>query len=190
MTTLQADSPNSSLKDILHEDINNDFFPASDTPNQHTNAVIYSITENSPTGLGYTNTGRFPYRSSRGAEYIFTAFIYNENAILVITMRDRTAPSILKAWTTLHNHCKNSGCQPTTYIQDDEFSSLMKNAFHQEQIEYKIVPPHQHGANAAERAIQTFKAHFITCLSGLDPKFPIAEWDRLLRQTELSLNLL
>ena len=66
----------------------------------------------------------------------------------------------------------------------------MQDAFHQEQVEYKLVPPHLHRANAAERAIQTFKAHFITCLSGLDPKFPIGEWDRLLRQAELTINLL
>ena len=66
----------------------------------------------------------------------------------------------------------------------------MKNVFHQEGITFKLVPPHLHRANAAERAIQTFKSHFITCLSGLDPKFPIGQWDRLLSQTELTLNLL
>ena len=52
----------------------------------------------SPTGLGYTDpTGRFPYKSSRGAKYIYVAYIYDANAILITTMKDRTAPSIIAA---------------------------------------------------------------------------------------------
>ena len=52
------------------------------------------------------------------------------------------------------------------------------------------MPPHNHRANAAERAIQTFKHHFKSCLATIDPDFPIREWDRLLTQAELTLNLL
>ena len=42
----------------------------------------------------------------------------------------------------------------------------------------------------AERAIQTFKNHFISCLCTAPPGFPAAEWDRLLPQAEITLNLL
>ena len=48
------------------------------------------------------------------------------------------------------------------------------------QITYQMVPPHNHRANLAERAIQTFKNHFKAGLSIVHPEFPIAEWDRLL----------
>ena len=64
----------------------------------------------------------------------------------------------------------------------------MKDIFKKEKIDFKLVPPHNHRANSAERAIQTFKSHFIACLSGLYPKFPIAQWDRLLQQNEITLN--
>ena len=66
----------------------------------------------------------------------------------------------------------------------------MKAAFFQEDIKYQLVPPGNHRANAAERAIQTFKSHFISGLAGLDPKFPLGKWDRLLEQATLTLNLL
>jgi hypothetical protein len=49
-------------------------------------------------------------------------------------------------------------------------------------------PPHRR--NSAERAIQTFKAHFIAGLCSADPDYPATEWDRLLPQAELTLNLL
>jgi hypothetical protein len=44
--------------------------------------------------------------------------------------------------------------------------------------------------NAAERAIQTFKAAFISALATTDSDFPLQLWDRLTPQVEATLNLL
>jgi hypothetical protein len=53
-----------------------------------------------------------------------------------------------------------------------------------------LVPPHCHRRNAAERAIRTFKEHFVDGLSLVDSSFPVQLWDRLLPQAEITLNLL
>ena len=58
------------------------------------------------------------------------------------------------------------------------------------EIQHQLVPPHNHRANSAERAIQTFKSHFKSILATVDPDFPIAQWDLLLPQANLTLNLL
>ena len=55
---------------------------------------------------------------------------------------------------------------------------------------HELVPPDNHRSNLAERAIQTFKHHFISILSGVDDKFPLSLWCALLKQTELTMNLL
>jgi hypothetical protein len=47
-----------------------------------------------------------------------------------------------------------------------------------------------HQRNAAERAVRTFKNHFIAGLCSVDPQFPLHLWDRLLPQAKLTLNLL
>ena len=47
-----------------------------------------------------------------------------------------------------------------------------------------------HRRNVAERAIQTFKDHFIAGLASVDPQFPMHEWNRLLPQAIITLNLL
>jgi hypothetical protein len=52
------------------------------------------------------------------------------------------------------------------------------------------VPPQCHRHNAAERAIRTFKEHFVAGPSSIDPAFPLHLWDRLLPQAEITLNLL
>jgi hypothetical protein len=66
----------------------------------------------------------------------------------------------------------------------------LKNFFTVNDIDYQLVPPHCHHRNAAERAIWTFKEHFMAGLSSVDPAFPLYLWDRLLRQAEITLNLL
>jgi hypothetical protein len=53
-----------------------------------------------------------------------------------------------------------------------------------------LVPPHYHRRNAAERAIRTFKEHFVAGLSSVDPTFLLHLWYRLLPQAEITLNIL
>ncbi len=50
--------------------------------------------------------------------------------------------------------------------------------------------PHNHHVNAAERAIQTFKEHFVSALAMTDIEFPLQLWDQLVPQVEATLNLL
>ena len=55
---------------------------------------------------------------------------------------------------------------------------------------FELVPPHQHRRNTAERAIRRAKKHLLAGIATCDPGFPITEWDRLLRKSELTLNSL
>jgi hypothetical protein len=57
-------------------------------------------------------------------------------------------------------------------------------------IELEMIPPGCHRCNAAEVAIRNFKSHFLSVLAGTAESFPLHLWDRLLPQTELTLNLL
>ena len=66
----------------------------------------------------------------------------------------------------------------------------MKTMFDNEIVTYQLVPPHIHRRNAAERAICTYKNHLIAGLYTCDPNFPSREWDRLLPQCDITINLL
>ena len=57
-------------------------------------------------------------------------------------------------------------------------------------MQVELTPADMHRRNAAERAIQTFKGHFISVLAGVPDSFPINQWHELLPQTVLTLNLL
>ena len=60
----------------------------------------------------------------------------------------------------------------------------------EQDVDYQLAPLHIHRANAAERAIRTFKNHFISGLCSADKDFPLHLWDKLLPQAILTLNLL
>ena len=80
--------------------------------------------------IGCTNlTGRFPYPSSRGNNYILLAYHYDANAILVTALKNRNATTITLAWETLNTCFQQAGTQPTMYILDNECSHDFKNAF-------------------------------------------------------------
>ena len=179
-----------TLEEALREDVFDDAFPISEKANVRTNDVVYAIIDHKA-NLAYMDlTGRFPYKSSRGNEYILVAYHFDANAILVDALKNREAKTITEAWENINNRIKKGGLQPNTYILDNECSNMLRDAFHKNEINYQLDKPHMHRANAAERAIQTFKAHLKAGLASVDPDFPVREWDRLLPQAEMTLNML
>jgi hypothetical protein len=72
---------------------------------------------------------------------------------------------------------------------DNECSTAVEQYIHSEKINIQLVPPHNHQANAAERAIATFKEHFIAALATVDQLWPLQLWNEFLPQVELTLNM-
>ena len=73
---------------------------------------------------------------------------------------------------------------------DNKISDEVKSLLTNEDIDYELTPVGLHCCNLAERAIQTFKNHFIAGLCSTHPDFPLHLWDELLPQCTLTLNLL
>lgn len=73
---------------------------------------------------------------------------------------------------------------------DIKFSQDLKRAMQKNKLSYQLVPPKQHRRNVVERAISMFINHFLDGLATYDPQFPIHEWDCILDQAELTINLL
>ena len=73
---------------------------------------------------------------------------------------------------------------------DDEASAPSKRKIKKSGAAHHLVEPHNHRVNAAERAIRTFKNHFIAGSCSADPHFPISQWHKFLEQATLTLNSL
>jgi hypothetical protein len=135
-------------------------------------------------------TGRFPYKSQQGKQYNLIMYSENGNFIKVITMKDRTKEEFAKAYKTGHQFFVSRGLAPTFQRLDNEISNDLRRYLTKHGITLDLAPPGQHRRNRAERAIRTFKNHFIAILAGVDPTFPANLWCTLIQQAEITMNLL
>ena len=135
-------------------------------------------------------TGKFPTISSKGNQYILVIYDYDSNSILPTPLKNRNAATILQAYKDTYDFLQARGLKPRLQRLDNEASKLLKDEMYQRDIDFQLAPPDIHRRNSAERAIRTFKNHFIAGLTSTDPDFPIHLWDRLIEQAALTLNLL
>ena len=73
---------------------------------------------------------------------------------------------------------------------DNETSAEIQEFIRGRKVDVQFAPPEMHRQNAAERGVRTWKNHFIASLASLPADFPIANWCRLIPQTNLTLNLM
>jgi hypothetical protein len=142
---------------------------------------------------GQLNTdlrGKFPVRSSKGNSFVMVCYIYDCNYVPVIPLKSRSASEWVKSYDSVYQELTVKGLKPKLQTLDDEASTALKNLFTVNDIAYQLVPPHCYRRNASERAIRTFKEHFVAGLSSVEPSLPLHLWDRLLPQAEITLNLL
>ena len=165
-------------------------FPLSDPNNARSHHCFASVVTPTTGQIHSDQTGKFIVASSTGNNYVLVVYDYDSNSILVEPMRNRTGPSILKAYTIIHTRLVAAGLRPQLQRLDNECSDALKTFMRDAAIDYQLVPPKVHRRNAAERAIRTFKNHFIAGLCSVDKNFPLHLWDKLLPQAELTLNLL
>ena len=123
---------------------------------------------------------KISYQIKPRPPYIFLLYSYDSNTIHSEPIKSRHASEILKAYQTVHQRLTQAGLIPQLHTLDNEASTILKQYLHQEQVEFQLMLPHIHRRNAAERAIRTFKNHFLAALAGTDPEFPLHLWCRLL----------
>ena len=159
---------------------------------QRTNEVMCALMPAiNSTGRTFSDqTGKFPITSYKGNNYVFILYDYDSNSIHSRAIPDRSSKSILSAFTNVIDLLISKGFHPKIHLLDNEASKELKKAIVDRKINFQLAPPHIHRQNSAERAIRTFKNHFVAGLATCDPKFPLQCWDLLLPQAEITLNLL
>jgi hypothetical protein len=89
-------------------------------------------------------TGRFPIPSGSGNHYILTVYCYDANAILMEPLQNRKAETILEAYKKIVAKLVAGGCRPKLQRMDNECSTLLKEYMQDKNIDYQLVPPHDH----------------------------------------------
>jgi hypothetical protein len=191
-TIKKPESKTTTTSTTTSEDLANfeDSHPTVTSPPAVRNHAIY-VSSQPVTGKIYSDAaGRFPIPSSKGNHFLLIVYDFDSNYIFAEPMKSRTGAQHLAAYKRVHSLLSSRGLKPQLQKLDNEASKELLKFMTSEAIDYQLVSPNMHMRNAAERAIRTFKNHFIATLCGTDSDFPMHLWDRLLPQSLLTLYLL
>eukprot|EP00804_Cyclotella_cryptica_P015897 CCRYP_006383-RA/>CCRYP_006383-RA protein AED:0.07 eAED:-0.04 QI:0/0/0/1/0/0/2/0/1375 len=155
------------------------------------NVFCYAALADKQAGTMYTDaTGALPAISLEGHQYYFVAYAYDPNYIFAKPLSNLKDESILTAFDEVFQQLKDNGFKPTFNVTDNQAATPIKDYLRKEGATWQFVEPNNHRVNAAERAIQTYKNHFISGLCTTDSDWPLQLWDNLTEQALITLNLL
>jgi hypothetical protein len=93
---------------------------------------------------------------------------YETNTILATPVPGLDSSSILEAYKTNIEYLKEKGYKPKLKVLDNQATKVIKAYLTPQQVSLQLVKLHNHHVNATERAIQTFKNHYIGALGTTD----------------------
>ncbi len=180
----------STTKQVLPEYIEADFRPPID---EEANVELFigaTIAEQNEGTIYTDNTGKFPVQSYHGKRIQFVVYEYRSNAIIVKTLRDETDKSMVEAFQEVYEYLTEKGFKPKLNVMDNQCSRAVQKFIKSTGADIQLVNPDDHRVNAAERAIQTWKNHWITGMGNLDPNCPMQLWCQFIEQGQDTLNML
>eukprot|EP00957_Ditylum_brightwellii_P198252 15106312-Ditylum_brightwellii.AAC.1 len=167
-----------------------DFLPKQESQKICVVFLVLKLAEEFKNTLYTDLTGKFPATAQSGNKYVLIAYDYDSNAILAIPVPNRSDPTIIKAVSYIYDYLTNSGFKPALNVLDSEVPAAVKCCLIKTGAKYQLVEPNNNCGNTAEHAICTFKEHFIAELCTTDKDFPIRQWNDLIEQAFITLNLL
>ena len=133
-------------------------------------------------------------------DYIRVAVVVNHNilvataaanVILACPLKTRKYRHRLEVYAVIMESLRQRGHEVDLQVLDNEASVAHKKEITETWGDkFQLVPPNIHQSNAAERAIRTFKAHFLAVLAGVAPDSPRFLWGLLVPQAIIQINFL
>jgi hypothetical protein len=155
------------------------------------NIFCFGAFADKKTGVLYNDlTGTFPYMSLEGNVCFLIVYHYESNAILALPISGLDDNTIFVAYKTQFKFLESKGYKIKLNVMDNQCTKQIKKFLTKKDCALMLVELHNHRVNVAERAIQTFKDHFISALAMTDSKFPLQLCDKLTSQVENTLNLM
>lgn len=177
-STEESHTSNSSENKVLHN------IPTDQHP-EDTDPYIYTKLSSTADADA---SGRFPIQSISKDEYQLVS--YYGGYIHVEPMSSRHHTSYIAAYDKTFTFWAQYGPLPDVLRLDNETSHALEVFVATRVKSFQYFPPGNHRANRAERAMRTWKNHFIATLATASPQFPMKLWNKLLPLAELTLNCL
>ena len=157
--------------------------------NDKTNMVFLTLAE--VEGQLFTDqTGRFPVTSSRGNNYIVMFYVVDANYIKSYPIKSRHRTELIRAYDDVYSFLRTRGYRPQLHKLDNETSKDVESFIADNNASHQYTPPDMHRTNPAERAIRTWKNHFVAIRAGTPSTYRLSNWCKDLEQTDITLNMM
>eukprot|EP00804_Cyclotella_cryptica_P020406 CCRYP_012624-RA/>CCRYP_012624-RA protein AED:0.67 eAED:0.42 QI:0/0/0/0.75/0/0/4/0/921 len=157
--------------------------------NNKTNMVFMTIAE--VDGQLFTDqTGHFSVTSIRCYNYMVIFYVVDANYIKSYPIKSCHRTELIKAYTNVYNFLRTWGYRPQLHKLDNEMSQDVEEFIAENNTKHQYTPPHMHRTNPAERAIRTWKNHFVAIRAGTPSTYRLSNWCKDLEQTDITLNMM
>jgi hypothetical protein len=135
--------------------------------------------------------GRFSVRSRSGNQYIMLVHHSDSNAILVEHFQSRNDYHRIPAYNRLMSRLKASGHAVDHQVLDNEASAEYIRVITEDwNANYQLIPPDIHRRNLCRTCHSNLQSSLPLHSHRHHQSFPNYLWDKLMPQTELTINLL
>jgi hypothetical protein len=143
-------------------------------------------------GLHSDLTGRLPFTSDNGFDYILAFYCPYANYTHIQLMRNRSAAEYIAAHKRAHEFFLSRGIRIEFSRTDNESSKELETwcAAQSPPVIVQKVPPNVHRGNRSEKEVGTVKNHLIAMINTAHPDYPLCAWEHIIPQAEIGLNLL
>ena len=122
-------------------------------------------------------TGCFSITNGQGNTHIIVLYDHGSYFINATAIKSRNTNDLIAGYERLYMNLYKAGIRPLIQRLDNEASKDLITTIKSKNLDYQLAPPGNHQTLPAERAIQTFKNHFIAGLYRVDNGFPGNQWD-------------
>ena len=103
---------------------------------------------------------------------------YNSNAILTEPLKNNNTAELARVQMRLTQYLLDRGLNTTALRIENECPEDLQRFSRANSIDFQLCPPNNHSTNQEEKAIGTWKCHFLAGLSGVDLNSPLHIWCR------------
>jgi hypothetical protein len=126
--------------------------------------------------ISSNQTGWFPITSNCGHAYVAVFYIFDANYVRSVPIKNRSKKELLRAYQEIYKWLTQCGFKSLLHKLDNKTSHDMEAFVKSQHTHLQYTPSNIHRTNPAERAIQTWKNHFLVGIAGLPKSFPVANW--------------
>ena len=135
-------------------------------------------------------TGKLPHASSKGNNYQMIVHEIYGNSTWIDPMKNRTEGEMILSRRRALIIMKLQGISPKHQVLDNKISTAYKAETQATHMTYQLVPPNDHCRKISEKAIQTWKDHFVGVLTGTTSTLTMNLWCQSTPQAKRQLLLL